>query len=119
MDGREAFKKIQTQLRRAANQRGGGNFSGGPGGLFAGGGLVVALLAGGIALNASLFNVDGGHRAIKYTRLVLWRFCISDWTLTLVLHRLHGIKDQVFNEGTHFAVSDFTSCHLPTYSRIA
>jgi len=88
MDGREAFKRIQTQLRRAANQGGGGNFSGGPGGLFAGGGLVVALVAGGIALNASLFNVDGGHRAIKYTRL-------------------HGIKDQVFNEGTHFAIPWF------------
>jgi len=29
---------------------------GGPGGLFAGGGLIVALIAGGLALNASLFN---------------------------------------------------------------
>jgi len=75
------------QLRRAANQGGGGKLPGGPGGLFAGGGLIVALVAGGIALNASLFNVDG-HRAIKYTRL-------------------HGIKNQVFNEGTHFAIPWF------------
>lgn len=71
MDGQEAFRRIQMQLRRAANQGGGGKLPGGPGGLFAGGGLIVALVAGGIALNASLFNVDGGHRAIKYTRLVL------------------------------------------------
>ena len=57
-----------------------------PAGFLAGGGLVVALIAGGLLLNASLFNgvpisyrflrckdtyrslVDGGHRAIKYTR---------------------------------------------------
>jgi len=55
MDGQDAFKRIQQQLKRAANQ-GGGKLPGGPGGLFAGGGLVVALIAGGLALNASLFN---------------------------------------------------------------
>lgn len=56
MDGQEAFKKIQQQLRRAANQGSGGRIPGGGGGLFAGGGLIVVLIAGGIALNASLFN---------------------------------------------------------------
>jgi hypothetical protein len=55
MDGQEAFKRIQQQLKRAANQ-GGGKMPGGPSGLFAGGGLIVALIAGGLALNASLFN---------------------------------------------------------------
>ena len=56
-----------------------------PGGAGLGGsGLLLALIAGGFALNASLYNgrvlilvlnlllklsiVDGGHRAIKYTR---------------------------------------------------
>jgi len=86
MDGQEAFKRIQQQLRRAANQGGGGKVPGG--GLFAGGGLIVALIAGGVVLNASLFNVDGGHRAIKYTRL-------------------HGVKKEVFNEGTHFVIPWF------------
>jgi prohibitin 2 len=62
MDGQEAFKRIQQQLRRAANQGGGGKVPGG--GLFAGGGLIVALIAGGIALNASLFNGTGFSRFI-------------------------------------------------------
>jgi len=88
MDGQDAFQKIQQQLKRAANQGGGGKLPGGPGGLFAGGGLIVALIAGGIALNASLFNVDGGHRAIKYTRV-------------------HGVKQEVYNEGTHLVIPWF------------
>jgi prohibitin 2 len=51
-----------------ANQAGRG---GGPApkGLGAGIGGLVLLMGGGYALNGSLFNVDGGHRAIKYTRL--------------------------------------------------
>jgi len=88
MDGQEAFKRIQQQLKRAANQGGGGKIPGGPGGLLAGGGLVAALIAGGFLLNASLFNVDGGHRAIKYTRI-------------------HGVKDEVYNEGTHLVIPCF------------
>jgi prohibitin 2 len=85
MDGQEAFQRLQNQLKRAAGQ-GGGKLP--RGGAFAGGGLIVALIAGGIALNASLFNVDGGHRAIKYTRL-------------------HGVKKEVFNEGTHLVIPWF------------
>lgn len=88
----EAFRRFAQQLQRASQGGGGGGFPGGaPRGLFAGGGLVVALIAGGLALNASLFNgthdpfslspwrrancsisVDGGHRAIKYTRYAGW-----------------------------------------------
>lgn len=89
----EAFRRFAQQLQRAS--QGAGGFPGGstPRGLFAGGGLVIALIAGGLALNASLFNgidilpslssilntglnglnaVDGGHRAIKYTRYAYW-----------------------------------------------
>jgi hypothetical protein len=55
----EAFRRFAQQLQRAS--QGGGGFPGGtPRGLFAGGGLIVALVAGGLALNASLFN--GTHR---------------------------------------------------------
>jgi len=51
----EAFRRFAQQLQRAS--QGGGGFPGGsPRGLFAGGGLVIALIAGGVALNASLFN---------------------------------------------------------------
>ena len=83
-DGQEAFRKFTRQLRV-----GGGNKFPGGGGLFAGSGLLFALAAGGIALNSALFNgtrllglvlengllfllVDGGHRAIKYSRCV-WK----------------------------------------------
>lgn len=53
--------------------------------MFAGGGLLAALVGGAFVVNSSLFNVDGGHRAIKYSRL-------------------HGIKEEVYNEGTHFVI---------------
>lgn len=79
-NGQEAFRRLTNQIR------GGGGPA--PKGLFAGSGLLVALVAGGIALNSSLFNVDGGHRAIKYSRL-------------------HGIKDEVYSEGTHFMLPWF------------
>jgi len=75
----EAVRNIQRQLRNAR----------GPGkGFFAGGGLIAAVVLGGVALNASLFNVDGGHRAIKYTRL-------------------HGVKEDVYGEGTHINIPWF------------
>ena len=97
----EAFRRFAQQLQRAS-QGGGGLPGGSPRGLFAGGGLLIALVAGGLALNASLFNgehtpscilddrlndknaVDGGHRAIKYTRYAGWgplAFAVSDGCL--------------------------------------
>jgi len=77
------MRKLANQLRNAGR--------GAPGpskGFFAGAGGLLALVAGGVALNASLFNVDGGHRAIKYTRL-------------------HGVKDDIYNEGTHINIPWF------------
>lgn len=82
-DGQEAFRRLAKQLRTVRGSAGG---TPGGRGLFAGSGLLIALAAGGFALNASLFNgawcfhtlfvklayilfaVDGGHRAIKYSR---------------------------------------------------
>jgi len=83
MNGQEAFRRLANQLRSAS---GGGGPA--PKGFFAGGGVLVTLIAGGFALNASLFNVDGGHRAIKYTRI-------------------HGIRDEVYSEGTHLVIPWF------------
>ena len=81
-NGQDAFRSFMKQLDRTRKSGGGGPA---PKGLFAGTGLLVALVGGGLLLNASLFNgaymfdvcrasiahsfaVDGGHRAIKYTR---------------------------------------------------
>lgn len=54
------FRRFAQQLQKAAGggAGGGGGFPRGtpPRGFFAGGGLIVALVAGGLALNASLFN---------------------------------------------------------------
>ncbi|KAF5360680.1 hypothetical protein D9756_004678 [Leucocoprinus leucothites] len=81
MDGQEAFRRLAKQIRKV----GGGPSGGPPKGVFAGSGLLIALVAGGFALNSSLFNVDGGHRAIKYSRL-------------------HGVKEDIYNEGTHLVL---------------
>ncbi|OBZ71456.1 Prohibitin-2 [Grifola frondosa] len=87
MNSQDAFKRIVKQIQRASASGGGGRVPGGAG-FFAGGGLLVALVGGAFALNASLFNVDGGHRAIKYTRL-------------------RGVTEEVYPEGTHFMVPWF------------
>jgi prohibitin 2 len=52
MDGQEAFRRLARQIRNV----GGGSPGGPPKGIFAGSGLLIALVAGGFALNASLFN---------------------------------------------------------------
>eukprot|EP00775_Hariotina_reticulata_P014791 gene14791-14969_t len=55
------------------------------------GGLARVLIGGGLAVYgaaSSLFNVEGGHRAIVFNRLV-------------------GIKDEVYSEGTHLMVPWF------------
>jgi len=77
----DQFRRFAQAVQRQAS-------SGGGRGLFAGGGLLIALAGGGVLLTSSLFNVDGGHRAIKYTRL-------------------NGVTDQVYSEGTHLRIPWF------------
>lgn len=79
------LQQMQGNLGRAGGSGGRrpGSDGGGPqlGGSIGGAGLVaVAALV--VGINASLFNVDGGHRAIKYSRL-------------------YGVCPEIFNEGTH------------------
>ncbi|KAI7901508.1 prohibitin-2 [Cokeromyces recurvatus] len=78
-----------AQQAKQAAQRLGGMF---PQGSSKGiGGAIAALAtlgAVGYGVNASLFNVDGGHRAIKYTRLF-------------------GVQDKVYSEGTHIVIPWF------------
>jgi len=94
--GRE-FARLLAKQARVFGQSGGtgrgtnSNFGAGPSGFGkALGGASGLLLLGGaaITLNSALFNVDGGHRAIKYTRL-------------------HGVKPDVYGEGTHFVIPWF------------
>ncbi|CAO3670931.1 unnamed protein product [Umbelopsis ramanniana] len=59
-----------AQQAKQAAQRLGGMFPKGSGkGIGGAAGAIITLGALGYGINASLFNVDGGHRAIKYTRL--------------------------------------------------
>ncbi|MDI1489889.1 MAG: Prohibitin-2, subunit of the prohibitin complex (Phb1p-Phb2p) [Ramalina farinacea] len=83
-DPREAWRKLQTQFKG----RTGGGFPGGPRFSFGLGGGIVILVGGAWAINNALFNVDGGHRAIKYTRI-------------------GGVQQEIYNEGTHFKVPWF------------
>ena len=46
---------------------------------------VFGIGASALALNSSLYNVDGGFRAIKFSRIT-------------------GVKDEVYEEGTHFMI---------------
>lgn len=55
-DGQEAFRRFTNQLRTVG---GGGRIPPGGKGVFAGTGLLVALVAGGFALSQSLFNGTG------------------------------------------------------------
>jgi prohibitin 2 len=61
----ERARRFALQNRRRVPFGGGGG--GGPG---LGAAAIVTLgIGGAILLQNSLFNVDGGHRAIKYTRI--------------------------------------------------
>lgn len=75
----------QLQQRAAEASRNGGRM---PKGL--GGGTSAVLVLGGAAwiFSQSLFNVDGGHRAIKYTRI-------------------GGVGKEIYSEGTHIKIPWF------------
>lgn len=75
-NAREAWSQL-TKMAQNAQKKGGAP---GPKGFGAVGGLV---LLGGVAMlaNNALFNVDGGHRAIKYTRI-------------------GGVKQEIYTEGS-------------------
>jgi len=91
--GRDAFARWAQQLQRRGTGGGGGGFpSPGRGTIFGGVGMV-ALVVGGLALSQSLYNVDGGHRAIKYSRLT-------------------GIGEAIYPEGTHILIPWFERAHV-------
>ncbi|CCJ28284.1 unnamed protein product, partial [Pneumocystis jirovecii] len=71
-------------LRSRAGNSGQGAGSGNHSALI-GVGLVIGLAGLGTLVNLSLYNVDGGHRAIKYSRI-------------------SGISPKIYSEGTHFFI---------------
>ncbi|KAI7476611.1 Prohibitin-2 [Hortaea werneckii] len=84
-DPRETWANLQKNLQRMQQQGkrfGGGGGAPGPRGALGGAGLLLIGLGGVWLFNNALFNVDGGHRAIKYTRL-------------------GGVSKEIYAEGTH------------------
>ncbi|KAI9451402.1 hypothetical protein F5148DRAFT_1301104 [Russula earlei] len=51
-------------------------------------------------------EVDGGHRAIKYTRCASWRAHSTPQAL-MDVYRLHGVTENVYGEGTHLRIPWF------------
>lgn len=82
--GRQTFNQIAEMLRSRAGNSGQGAGSGNHSALI-GVGLVIGLAGLGTLVNLSLYNVDGGHRAIKYSRI-------------------SGISPKIYSEGTHFFI---------------
>lgn len=83
------WKNLSNELRRRASQGGGSGGSNrkSPFGAFAGIGGILLLGVTMLAQN-SLFNVDGGQRAIVYSRI-------------------HGVQPKIYPEGTHFVIPWF------------
>ncbi|KAK0256192.1 Prohibitin-2, subunit of the prohibitin complex (Phb1p-Phb2p) [Friedmanniomyces endolithicus] len=91
-DPRDAWANLQKQMARMQQQgkRFGAGGAGGPSPRGALGGFAGVILLGGTVwlFNNALFNVDGGHRAIKYTRV-------------------GGVSKEIFSEGTHIRIPWF------------
>ncbi|MCJ1328719.1 Prohibitin-2, subunit of the prohibitin complex (Phb1p-Phb2p) [Thelotrema lepadinum] len=87
-DPREIWRRLTSAVQNV--QRSGGGGGGGPPGRGAIGGMASLILlgVGVVAVNNSLFNVEGGHRAIKYTRI-------------------GGVKADIYSEGTHLRIPWF------------
>lgn len=88
---RQANQGARSNLRYAGSDGGGGgrgSGSGGPspGAAAGGAGLLLVLVGGALAVNSAIYNVDGGHRAIKYSRFF-------------------GVMPDAYAEGTHMRVS--------------
>lgn len=82
MSNPNPMEEYLKKLQETARQRGGQGFPGGGGRRPPLGPIVgLVLLAGGaLVVSNSLYNVDGGHRAIKYKRLT-------------------GVGKDIYNEG--------------------
>ncbi|TRY79467.1 hypothetical protein TCAL_08925 [Tigriopus californicus] len=82
----EKLQDLAGRLKGAA--AGGGGGGAGPRGLGLGLKLLVGAVAGAYGLQQSMYTVDGGHRAIIFSRL-------------------GGVQDNIYTEGLHFRVPWF------------
>jgi len=88
-DPREAYQRLIQELQHRARKGGaGGGVPNLPRSFKYSGGTIAAFAAVGLLLSASLYNVDGGHRAIVYSRI-------------------EGVKPNIYPEGTHFKIPWF------------
>ena len=93
MNGSNDFQKyaraFRQQVLKVQGTSGGGGGGRSPlGGMFAGLGGLILLGGSALLANSALFNVDGGHRAIVYSRI-------------------GGVSSRIYNEGTHFVLPWF------------
>ncbi|KAJ1727886.1 Prohibitin-2, subunit of the prohibitin complex (Phb1p-Phb2p) [Coemansia biformis] len=80
-------QQLRQFLRKIQRMGGGGGGGGGkaPKAAFGAGALLVTVGVLGWGAMASLYNVDGGHRAIKYSRV-------------------KGVQPDIYGEGTHLRI---------------
>ncbi|KAL3488578.1 band 7 family-domain-containing protein [Aspergillus germanicus] len=82
---KDQWQRLQLILQNRNKYKYGGFPSGGGGGGLGASAALIVLGLGGWALSNTLFNVDGGHRAIKYSRI-------------------GGVKKDIYPEGTHIMI---------------
>ncbi|GAB7352634.1 hypothetical protein MBLNU459_g3005t1 [Dothideomycetes sp. NU459] len=90
-DPRDMWKNLQKNLERAQQQGkkfGAGGSGGNPRSAVGGVALLLLGVGGVWTFNNALFNVDGGCRAVKYSRV-------------------GGVKPDIYNEGTHIKIPWF------------
>lgn len=86
MANRNPFEEYANKIREVARSGGRGGFPrgmppGGGGRIGAGVGGLILVGGAALLLQNALFNVDGGHRAIKY-------------------QRISGVSKNIYSEGT-------------------
>lgn len=115
MSGQDPIRMFLQRARQSGRMPGGGGAG------LAGSGLLIALVAGGLALNASLFN--GAQLARVLLTVTKNIFCSGWWSQSYQIYkvckcrlhygesptnhlvfRLHGVGAKIYNEGTHLMV---------------
>lgn len=86
----EAMRRLRQMQQQGGPKRGGPQMPRGMGGLAVG---SVLLAGGAMFLSNALFNVDGGHRAIKYKRM-------------------SGVSPEIYNEGVFPAQQCLRDCRI-------
>lgn len=84
----KVFQQQLSRVQQSGGRGGRGNQPNSPRGIFGAAGALLALGGGAFFFNNALFNVDGGHRAIVYSRI-------------------NGVSSRIYTEGTHLLLPWF------------